>query len=65
MIRQRNRIGIWLRITGITSRIKNKGRKNVNVEWKNYKLINGIGLYRIKIKKIMTIKSVTVIKELM
>ena len=58
MIRQRNRIGIELRI----------GIRNGKVSRRNerrYKVVNGIRLYRIKIKNIMTIKSVTVVKELM
>ena len=42
MIRQKNIIGIGLRIG-----IRNGTAK---MEWKNYKVINSIGLYRIKIK---------------
>ena len=41
MISQRNKIGTGLRI-------QNKRRKDVKVEWKNYKIIKSIGLYRIK-----------------
>ena len=58
MIRYRNRIGIGLRI-----RIRIKNKKSVKAEWKNYKVINGSGLYRIKIKNIMTIRSETVEKS--
>ena len=43
MIRQKNRMGIGLRI-GIRNR-------TAKTEWKNYKAISSIGLYRIKIKK--------------